>query len=157
MNVLLSLLLCATFACAKARYWNSAGLAARSVQTFNGVATLDGVALSNIPTKPSTAQVVSAAVDRSVWSVVCDSFQPGNECANAIDGNANTFWHTEWDPVNAPLPHSITIDMKESFLVGNITIEPRQDGNSNGHIGQHIIALRYLPSTCSYLHLIMEK
>ena len=152
MNVLLLLLLHAALPCARSRYLKSRDLAARSVQTFEAVGTLDGISLSNIPAKPSVAEVTSAAIDRSTWSVVCDSFQPGNECANAIDGNADTFWHTEFGPDNTPLPHSITIDLKQSFLVGNITIEPRQDGNSNGHIGQHTIALRYVVLKHSCLH-----
>ena len=115
------------------------GLFARSVQTLNGVAMLDGIPLSSIPAKPSVAEVTSGAVSRTGWTVACDSFQPGNECAKAIDGNSSSFWQTA---SNSPLPHSITIDMKTSFLVGNITIQPRQDGNNNGHIGQHTISFR---------------
>ena len=100
---------------------------------------LDGIPLSRIPVKPSVAEVTSEAITQTVWTVRCDSFQPGNECAKALDGNSSTFWQTA---DNAPLPHSITIDMKKSSLVGSITIQPRQDGNNNGHIGQHTISLR---------------
>ena len=128
-------------------------LAPRSVQTFNAAGTLDGIALSKIPAQPSVAEVIAAAVDRSTWTVECDSFQPGNECANAIDGNADTLWVTAFDPVNAPLPHTITIDMKDSFLVGNITIQPRQDGNNNGHIGQHTVSLRSVFFACLFSYI----
>ena len=109
----------------------------------DGVTYLDGVLIADIPQALSTAQVVSKAISRVGWTVTCDSFQPGNECSKSIDGNASTFWHTEYRPVNAPLPHWIVIDMQASYPVGNVTIEPRQDANSNGHIGQHTIALRY--------------
>ena len=34
-----------------------------------------------------------------------------------------------------------TIDMKKSYLVNGLTYLPRQDGNSNGNIGQHTISV----------------
>ena len=104
-------------------------------------ATLDGVRLDSIPAQPAVAEVISAAIPRDGWTVSCDSFQPGNECSNAIDGNADTFWLTE---SGAPLPHSIIIDMQNTRIVGNITIEPRQDGNLTGNIGQHQVYVRYV-------------
>lgn len=73
--------------------------------------------------------------------VAVDSFQPGNEATNALGGNTNSIWHTEWTPVNVPLPHIITIDMKSTYNVNGLTYLPRQDGNSNGNIGQHNIYL----------------
>lgn len=156
MNVLLLILFHTTLFCTISHEWKSYGLVARSAQTINGVATLDGIPFSKIPSKLSTAEVTSAGINRSTWSAFCDSFQPGNECANAIDGKPDTFWHTAFDPIDAPLPHCITINMKQSYLVGNVTIEPRQDGNSNGHIGQHTIALRYFMLNLFYIHLIHD-
>lgn len=108
----------------------------------DGVTYLDGVSIADLPPAKSTAEIVSTAISRHGWNVSCDSFQLGYECKNAIDGNASTFWHTEYNPVNAPLPHWILIDMQASHPVGNVTIEPRQDGIANGRIGQHTIALR---------------
>ena len=108
----------------------------------DGVTSLDGVMIADIPQRLSTAEIVSAAIPRNGWNVTCDSIQPGNECNKTIDGNTSTFWHTEYNPVNASLPHWIMIDMQTSYPVGNVTIEPRQDGSPNGHIGQHTIALR---------------
>ena len=43
--------------------------------------------------------------------------------------------------VNIPLPHNITIDMKTVQNVNGLIYTPRQDGNSNGNIGQHQIQL----------------
>lgn len=101
--------------------------------------TLDGIRIAAIPVKPSTAEVVKAALPQDGWTVTCDSSAPGNDCSNAIDGSADTFWQT--DP-SAPLPHSITVDLQTTRIVGNITIEPRQDGNLDGNIGQHQVSLR---------------
>ena len=80
-------------------------------------------------------------IDRTGWTVTADSFQPGNEPAKAIDGNTSTFWHTEFSPTNAPLPHNITVNMAQSYYVTSVTYQPRQDGNSNGNIGQHMVML----------------
>ena len=106
------------------------------------VSYMDGVNTADIPQRPSAVEIVSAAISRNGWSVTCDSSQTGNECNQAIDGNDGTFWQTEKTPVNAALPHWIMIDMKKSYAVGNVTIEPRQDGSSDGHIGEHTISLR---------------
>lgn len=63
-------------------------------------------------------------IDRTAWTVVCDSAQPEYPCQNAIDGDPNTFWHTQYDPVQAPLPHTITIDMKTIYYVNGLTYLP---------------------------------
>ncbi|KAL8828519.1 MAG: hypothetical protein Q9170_006572, partial [Blastenia crenularia] len=100
--------------------------------------TLDGVLLSQIPAKPAVAVIVAAAIPRDGWTVTCDSSQAGNDCSNAIDGSTDTFWVTD---STASLPQSIVIDMQTTRIVGNITIQPRQDGSSDGNIGQHQIFL----------------
>lgn len=82
-----------------------------------------------------------AALNRTGWSVTCDSSQPGYDCDLAIDGDPSTSWHTEFDPTDAPLPHTITINMQAIYLIDGLTYMPRQDGNSDGNIGQHQIFL----------------
>lgn len=97
---------------------------------------IDGVSVDKIPTGKATL-VAQAVQDRTGWTVVADSWQGGNEPQKVLDGNQNTFWHTQWNPNNAPMPHQITIDMKSSRYVNGITYLPRQDGSQNGNIGQH--------------------
>lgn len=120
-------------------------LAAPQVRPDNNVlaksGTLDGVPLNAIPAKPPVSQIVAAAIPRDGWTVTCDSSQAGNECSNAIDGSTDTFWITD---SAASLPQSIVVDMQTSRIVGNITIQPRQDGTPNGNIGQHQVFLRYV-------------
>lgn len=82
-----------------------------------------------------------AQLDRSGWTATADSFQPGNEPSKAIDGNINTFWHTQFNPSVKPFPHNIVIDMKTLYWVNKVSYQPRQDGLSNGNIGQHRIEL----------------
>lgn len=88
---------------------------------------------------PMVAQ--AATVDRSKWTASADSYEAGNAPSNVLDSNTSTFWHTEYSPVTAALPHSITIDMKKTMNLTGIVYTPRQDGNSNGNIGQHQIYL----------------
>ncbi len=43
-----------------------------------------------------------------------------------IDGNKNTFWHSQWQGAMATLPHYITIDMKKSMTITQIDMYQRQ-------------------------------
>ena len=106
-----------------------------------GIATLEGVRIDQIPQLPSVEERIAAAIPRTGWTVTCDSQQTGFECTKAIDGNASTFWSSANGSTPAPLPHWILVDMKASYLVGNISISPRADGSKNGNIGQHTITL----------------
>ncbi|KAI8948912.1 hypothetical protein F4801DRAFT_580950 [Xylaria longipes] len=81
------------------------------------------------------------SIPQTGWDVTADSFQPGNEAANAIDGDSDTFWHTAYDPDAAPLPHYIQLDMQKSYVINGISYQPRQDGSQNGNIGQHTVTL----------------
>lgn len=80
-------------------------------------------------------------------SITVDSFQVGNEGANAIDNNTTTFWHTEYSPSLAALPHSAVIDLTHSQLLNGFSYLPRQDGKKNGNIGQYTIELSLDSST----------
>lgn len=108
----------------------------------DGVTYLDGVLIADIPQRLSTPEIVSTAISRVGWDVTCDSSQEDYECNKTIDGNADTFWLSENNTVNAPFSHWIMIDMQTSYPVGNVSIEPRQDGSADGRIGLHTIALR---------------
>ncbi|KAI0396749.1 copper radical oxidase [Xylariaceae sp. FL0594] len=83
----------------------------------------------------------ATAIPRTGWNVTADSSQAGNEAARAIDGNSSTFWHTAYSPTVAPLPHYIQVDMKKSYVINGVSYQPRQDGGSNGNIGQHTVTV----------------
>lgn len=107
-----------------------------AVLKAEGLPTLNG---SETPPKFQNlaAAVNGGAIDRTGWQITVDSAQAGYSRYNVMDGNPNTFWHTEWSPTDAPLPHTMTVDMKSVHNVAGLTILPRQDGSSNGNIGQH--------------------
>ena len=90
---------------------------------------------------------VLAKIDRSNWSCQINSFQTHksnnwDDCATALDEDSATFWHTLYVPHNDILPHNITIDMVKQYNVTKMTYLPRQDGSSNGNIGNWNIFLR---------------
>lgn len=70
-------------------------------------------------------------------TITVDSFQTGNEGTKAIDGNTSTFWHTEYSPTVAPLPHNAILDLGTSQSINGLSYLPRQDGTANGNIGQY--------------------
>jgi galactose oxidase len=73
------------------------------------------------------------------WTAVASDSQAGDPVSNALDGNPATFWHSEYSPDEVPLPHSITVNMHALHYVSGLTYLPRQDGVSNGNIGQYSI------------------
>ncbi|POH61071.1 hypothetical protein CVS28_00760 [Arthrobacter glacialis] len=82
----------------------------------------------------------SAAPLRPVGAVVDNFNNAGGEItpgSNAIDGNPNTFWGTAWTPSNAPLPHTIKVDLGKEMSICAINALPRQ-GTSSGAINGRI-------------------
>jgi hypothetical protein len=83
----------------------------------------------------------NVAISRTGWTVTADSEETDDQVAPAtaaIDGDNATFWHTAWeyapDNVNdAPLPHSLVVDMKSAHTVTGFSYLPRQN-NQNGRI-----------------------
>lgn len=73
-------------------------------------------------------------INRSAWTIFnVDSEEASGEGPNngraifAIDGLLNTFWHTQWDGGEPPLPHHIAIDMKQSNNLSGLYLTARQN------------------------------
>jgi galactose oxidase len=85
----------------------------------------------------------ASILPRTGWTATADSAETaqGNyAAARAIDGNPATFWHTQWTPTVAALPHTLTIDMHATNTVTGLTYLPRPAGTGgNGRIGQYQI------------------
>jgi beta-galactosidase len=62
------------------------------------------------------------------------SEEQGFEAANAIDGNANTMWHTAYQNSKPSHPHELQIQFNATTALRGFKITPRQDGNRNGAI-----------------------
>lgn len=81
-----------------------------------------------------TTNLIAATITISV-----DSFQAGFEASTSADGNTSTFWHSQYSPVSAALPHIAIIDLGSSQSINAFTYLPRQSGNMNGNIGIHTL------------------
>ena len=70
-----------------------------------------------------------AVIPRDGWRVVADSQETIGEYApavNAIDGNATTFWHTQWKGQTPKPPHSLVVDLGAGRPLGGFKYLPRQ-------------------------------
>ncbi|MDR2430601.1 MAG: discoidin domain-containing protein [Puniceicoccales bacterium] len=80
-------------------------------------------------------------IPRGKWRASTNSEQPNEgEAANAIDGNAGTYWHTQYGLFLARHPHSITLDLGGAETIAGITYLPRQNSR-NGRVAQYAIEL----------------
>jgi hypothetical protein len=59
--------------------------------------------------------------------------------ANAVDGNENTIWHTEWQDNTPSHPHEIVIKLSAPARIKGFTYMPRQDESENGGIRNYEI------------------
>lgn len=76
-------------------------------------------------------------IDNSSFTASADSEETLDEMApasQAIDGDPDTFWHTEWGAYEAPLPHYLQIDLGSAREITGFIYTPRQDGLQNGWI-----------------------
>jgi hypothetical protein len=53
---------------------------------------------------------------------------------NAVDGNPNTYWHTQWHDKSPGLPHEIVIELDPPSIIKGFTYLPRQDESDHGTI-----------------------
>jgi hypothetical protein len=54
--------------------------------------------------------------------------------ANAVDGDRNTIWHTQWQDATPECPHEIVIELTPPSTIKGFTYLPRQDDSENGTI-----------------------
>jgi hypothetical protein len=78
-------------------------------------------------------------IDTAGWRVSADSaeqvFVGGAPPQMAIDGLADTMWHTPWfEVVPPPHPHVLEVDLGQRQPVSGFRYLPRQDGAQDGRI-----------------------
>lgn len=70
------------------------------------------------------------------WSILYqDSYQPGEEAANAIDNDPATIWHTPWGGTPG-YPHEVQVDLGKVEQLSGFTYLPHPTG-TNGRVGQY--------------------
>jgi hypothetical protein len=85
---------------------------------------------------------VTSQVPHTNWSLkYVDSQQSGNAAINAFDDDSSSIWHTAWSSSTGAsttaLPHEIQINLGGEYNLNGFSELPRQDGGTNGRIGQY--------------------
>ncbi len=71
------------------------------------------------------------------FEVLTNSQHPDYPASNILDGNTNTFWHSDWNHDHGP-PFQLEIILPEHRSVQGLIYTPRQD-SSNGRITRYSI------------------
>ena len=100
--------------------------------------SLAGEAVTATP-PPPPPPISGTLLSQADWTVTADSQESLNTAARAIDGDADTFWHTQYKTVKPPHPHRLTIDLGGSFSLSELRYTPRQTTGSNGNIGRCVL------------------
>jgi hypothetical protein len=104
---------------------------------FAIVSTIAGPVASTNGTTSFARQQNSVTNKITLKVVKADSEEKDGEdgkASNAVDGNTNTFWHTQWQDANPEHPHEIIIELSEPATIKGFTYLPRQDESENGTI-----------------------
>ncbi len=92
----------------------------------------NGVADGNPSNNSLTAPIYGNLLPVFGYSVISQSSSTQYETADKIfDDDTLSFWHNNW-PVNAPLPHSLSFDLKNTYELNGLDFLNRQN-NSNGY------------------------
>ena len=113
-----------------ARQLRSSLIKYMSGSDFNPVQEVSVEAIRTLMTEPSKMQKLGAKV------IKVDSQAAGHEGDKAIDGNATTVWHTQWQPTAPDYPHEIVIGFDSSVKMAGLKYLPRQD-MQNGWISEY--------------------
>ncbi len=92
--------------------------------------------LSVTPVRPAGGVCFLPAQELSATGT---GFHAGYEPRKAVDGSVQSMWHTEWAPASA-LPQSITVDTGRPRRIAEVTVQPREDGGTNGVITRYALA-----------------
>ena len=82
-----------------------------------------------------------AGKDFKILRVSSENRGNGKIASNAIDGDANTVWHTQFAPALEKHPHEIVIDLGREHIIRGFRYLARQDDGWNGAIKEIEIAI----------------
>ena len=106
-----------------------------TIQNNNACTITAFCSLEGLMDSPKVTYDFPLFISKSEWKLVSvDSQQGGNEAKLAFDGKNDTFWHTQWGSVEPSCPHTLIIDMGQTYNVTAFTYLSRQDGNQNGMV-----------------------
>lgn len=79
--------------------------------------------------------------DTEGWNVLAcsdETASDGGGMASLIDGDLNTYWHSQWEGGDAPLPHWAVIDMVSSKKISGLEVF-RRAGNKDAKTIQFFV------------------
>lgn len=95
--------------------------------------------------RPSAEAVADIAAPKKTVKLVllnASSEMPGEgEATKIIDGDPDTYWHTNYGLTLAKYPHTLEFDLLAPQKLKGFTLLPRQDGNANGRIKNYELAV----------------
>ena len=104
----------------------------------NQTATTSSTAPDVLSAAPPAAPPAAPSASKVALKLVkVDSEETAGEDgkgANAVDGDPNTFWHTQWQDASPECPHEIIIELTPPATIKGFTYLPRQDDGENGTI-----------------------
>jgi galactose oxidase len=86
-------------------------------------------------------EVPPPVLPRTGWTATASDAATGFPVSNVLDADSVSIWHSRFGGTPAPLPHTVTIDMKTARNISGLRYLPRQDGNPNGNIGQYAVSV----------------
>ncbi|MEH0844874.1 discoidin domain-containing protein [Micromonospora sp. CPCC 205711] len=75
------------------------------------------------------------------WIATASDQASAYPAGNVLDGLPTTIWHSRYATPAAPLPHTVTIDMRSALSIKGLTYLPRQDTSSNGNVGRYSVSV----------------
>jgi len=101
---------------------------------------MDGLMPSALGTE-LIADTIADAISygrKADWKVVYTDSEESDEgpAKNAIDGDPDTYWHTNYSTTQERYPHEIQVDTGTARMIGGFSYLPRQDG-VNGRVAKY--------------------
>lgn len=138
-----------------------------SVRTNRGVAVgaITALALGGfvLPAGQASADWLYTPISQDQMEIVdTNSAEDTGEGANGaaelvLDGDADTYWHTEWDPTVIDPPHHLSVDLGATSEVGRVRLLPRQSSNDSGRVHEYeLYAATGDCSTATFESLVAE-
>jgi beta-galactosidase len=90
---------------------------------------------------PYEGAIVFGEPPAAQWEITASSFDPEEgEAVFAVDGNADTYWHSQWRGGTPKHPHHLIIDFKKPLDISGVVYTARQD-MPNGRVKDYEIYL----------------
>ena len=87
--------------------------------------------------QPNTDPQVIPQTELSIVRVSSETFVGDGSANAAIDGQTDTFWHTELGAKAPRLPHALEIALGGEYVVTGFRYLPRQDGKTDGMVARY--------------------